>query len=293
MASESRGGTIIRRPQYGKTYGYLHRFTPNIGQWIAGAINARDAFQIDGDSDFLITKQAVLGFDEVGQRLGDTVAFEATPASQGLNTREMFLSTLGSGFRPNQINPPIMLGRSAIFTAALSNRNAAGTLPTVIIAHHGVKLYRNPVVGQRLYRSRISGYRYPAIFADFAGGDGRPPLAAGASDQVTLRIDGDSDFDIRKLIVVSDAPVTVQVITMEDQWFKNPVRSELLGGSRIENAGAQGAVAGEYPWFMPADRLVEAASYISVLLTNTDVVNEVQAMVVFEGDKLYPAGGVR
>lgn len=285
-------GTYIRRPQDAKFFTYLHAFTPNVGQWVAGAVGARDSFQVDGDAEFHVLKQAILAFDANGQRLGDTVAFEVSPVSEGFNFLEMFLSGYGSGPRPGIVPTPLVLPRSAIFTAIANNRNNTATLPTILVAHFGAKVYRNPYLPQRVYRQQ-KPYAYSATYSAFAGTAGSGVIPASGVGIVSLRTDGDSDFDVRKITVVSDAPVTVQVQSDEDKWFLRPLRSELLGGSLIEVGGALGFVSGEYPFIMPVPRLISGAGYINTTLTNTDAVNAVRAQVVFWGTRLYPAGGVR
>lgn len=284
-------GRYIRKPQNAKFFTYLHEFTPGVTTgWVAAAINIANQFNVDGDADFHIIKQAVLAFDELNaQRLDDTIKFEVSPVSEGFNFTETYLSNYGSGRYPGLFNTPLVLPRTSIYTALASNRNAAGLLTTIRFAHFGAKVYRNPYLQQRVYRQQ-KPFAYSASFGGNVSG-ANAVLPAGGTDIFTLRTDGDSDFDVRKITVVSDAPVTLQVQTDEDKWFARPIRSELLGGSLIVNYGTLGYVSGEVPFMMPVPRLISGAGYINVQASNTDLVNPCRLQVVFWGTRLYPAGG--
>lgn len=289
-------GRYVRQPQNTKFFTYQHQFIPGttVG-WGAGALGIRDSFQVDGDADFHILKQAVLAFedDEIAPGtivLGDTLSFEVSPVSESFNFTETFLSQYGTGRLPSQLQTPIVLPRNAVYTAKASSRNNLGVATRILIAHFGAKVYRNPYIGARVYRQQ-KPYTYVANFTAFDGGAGQ--IAAGSTAIFTLRTDGDSDFDVRKMTVVADAPVTIQVRSDDDNWFHRPIRSELLGGSQIEVFGAQGSISGELPFFLPVPRLITAAGYINIQVTNSDVVNAIDCQIGFWGQRLYPAGGVR
>lgn len=286
-------GRYVRRPQNAKFFTYIHQFVPGTTTgWGAGALSIRDSFQIDGDADFHILKQSVLAFVTAtgAPNLGDTLAFEVSPVSESFNFAETFLSNYGTGRLPSQLQTPIVLPRNAIYSAKASSRNNGGLQTTIFIAHFGAKVYRNAYLGQRVYRQQ-KPYTYLANFTAFDGGVGQ--IAAGSTAIFSLRTDGDSDFDVRKLTVVADAPVTIQIRSDDDNWFHRPIRSELLGGSQIEVFGAQGSVSGELPFFMPVPRLITAAGYLNFQVTNSDVVNAIDCQIGVWGQRLYPAGGVR
>lgn len=286
-------GNYTRRPQITKFFTYVHRFVPGttVG-WIAGATNIRDQFQIDGDADFHVMKQAVLAFDAAGVlRFGDTLAFEVSPVSEAFNFAETFIANYGTGRLPNQMGRfPLILPRNAIFTAKASNRNNAALITTILVAHFGAKVYRNPYLGARHYLQQ-KPYTYIANFTPFDGGQGQIP--AGGTAIFPIRTDGASDFDVLKLTVVADAPVELQIRSDDDNWFLRPLRSELLGGSGIETLGAPGfTMSGELPFMMPVPRLINAAGYINVQATNTDAVNPIDCQVGIWGQRCYPGGGV-
>lgn len=291
IATGQPPGRYQRRPQNTKFFTVVHQFIPGTTVGWPG-LGIRDLFQVDGDADFHILKQAVLAFGtETGIiNLGDTVAFEVSPVSESFNFVETFLSNYGTGRLPSQLQTPIVLPRNAVWTAKASQRNNGNLTNTILIAHFGAKVYRNPYIGERVYRQQ-KPYTYMANFTAFDGGAGQ--IAAGSTAIFTLRTDGDSDFDVRKLTVVADAPVTLQVRSDDDNWFSRPIRSELLGGSLIEVFGAQGSISGELPFFLPVPRLVTAAGYLNVAVTNSDVVNPIDCQIGFWGQRLYPAGGIR
>ena len=117
-------------------------------------------------------------------------------------------------------------------------------------------------------------------------------IPAGQVGVFTLRFDGDSDFDVRKITLVSDAPITFQVQSDDDNWFQRPIRSELLGGSQIEVPGGTGIFSGELPFMLPHPRFVTKAAYLNVTVSNLDVVNSNRVQVAFWGTRLFPGGGV-
>jgi hypothetical protein len=293
IATGQPPGIYQRKPQNAKFFTYIHEFVPGTTQsWVAGAVNIANSFNIDGDAKFAVMKQARLAFLEDNTEVDDdTIKFQVSPVSEAFNFTETFLANYGSGRFPNQLATPMVLPRTAIFTALASNRNAAALLSTIFFAHFGAKIYDNPFVGPRVYRQQ-KPYIYPATFATGLE-NSKPSLPSASTDIFTLRTDGDSDFDVRRITVVSDAPVTVQVRTDDDNWFQRAIRGELIGGSFIAGPGAVGTVAGELPFFLPVPRLVSGAGFINVQVTNLDageVANRCQ--VCFWGTRLYPAGGV-
>lgn len=289
-------GRYVRRPQITKFFTYLHQFVPNVTQgWVAGAQAIRDSFQVDGDADFHIMKQAVLAFDANGTLVGrDTLAFEVSPVSEAFNFSETFVASYGSGRLPNQIGRfPLILPRNAIYTCKATQRSIAvgGQPPTILIAHFGAKVYRNPYLSAKTYLQQ-KPYTYVANFTAFDGGVGQ--IAAASTAIASLRTDGASDFDVLKVTVAADAPVTIQVRTDENNWFLRAIRGELLGASQITALGGPTFTwTGELPFMMTVPKLVTAAGYINVQVTNLDTVNPINCQVSFWGQRLYPAGGVR
>lgn len=282
-------GAFDRGADYSKFFTYIHRYEP----LAAGARDVIDQFQIDGDADFWINKQARLNFDELNQeRLGVAVKFEVSPISETYNFVESFLSHYGTGQRPNQYPPnsPIKLPRNAVFSVHASDRNLIATPTTNFIAHHGGKVYASPIVQARRYLQR-EPYLYMANFTDF-GNPTDKTIPAGQVGVFTLRLDGNSDFDVRKLTVLSDAPILLQIQTDDDNWFQRAIRGELLGGSLIETPGLGFASSGEYPFMLPHPRFVTKAAYININVTNLDQVSANRVQIGFWGQRLYPGGGI-
>jgi hypothetical protein len=282
------GGRFVREADTSKFFTYQHQFNP----LALGAIGVIDQFQVDGDADFWINKQAVLAFDAVGTRRGDTVTFQVSPVSEAYNFVETFVSNLGSGRFPNQFPPgsPIILPRNAIFSALASDRNNPNVQTTLLIAHFGGKVYQRAIVPARAYRQR-KPYLYVANFSSF-GNPTDKTIPAGQVGTISLRTDGDSDFDVRKITVVSDAPITLQIQSDDDNWFQRPIRSELLGGSLIEVPGANGTFSGELPFMLPHPRFITKAGYVNFTVTNLDQVNPNTVQIVLWGTRLYPGGGM-
>lgn len=288
-------GQYVRRPQVTKFFTYLHQFIPGTTPgWAVGARGIRDSFNIDGDADFHVMKQAVLAFDDDGTLVGeDTLQFETTPLTESFNSIEQYVSSFGTGRLPNFLGRfPLILARNSIFTAKASQRSTpiAETAPTILIAHFGAKVYRNPYLGAKTYLQQ-KPFTYLASFTDFSE-VGQIPAAS--TRIVTLRTDGASDFDVLKLTVNTDAPVEIQIRTDEDNWFLRPIRSELLGGSQINFLGGPGFTwSGELPFDMTVPKLITAAGYINVTVANLDADNPINCQIAFWGQRLYPAGGVR
>lgn len=282
------GNGFVREADYSKFFTFLHSFNP----LPLGARAVIDSFQIDGDADFWINKQAVLASDNVGTRRGDTVQFQVSPVSESYNFVETFVSNLGSGRFPNQFPPgsPIVLPRNAIFSALASDRNNPQIQTTLLIAHFGGKVYQRPIVTARKYFQR-KPYIYVANFTSF-GNPTDKTIPAGQVGVFTLRLDGDSDFDVRKLTLVSQAPVLIQIQSDDDNWFAKPLRGELIGGSLIEVPGANGTFSGELPFMLPHPRLITKAAYININVTNLDQVNPNAVQLAFWGNRLFPGGGV-
>lgn len=292
IATGQPAGEYVRRPQNAKFFTYLHQFIPGTTTgWTAGAVQIRDQFQIDGDADFHVLKQARLGFNaDLSENLGDTIAFEVSPVSESFNFVETYLSMYGSGRLPNTLQTPMVLPRNAVFTAKASSRlNDGEAAASIYFAHHGAKVYRNPILGFKKYRQQ-KYYTYVANFTPFDGGKGT--IAAGQTDIFTLRLDGDSDFDIRKLTIVSDASILFQVRTDDDNWFSRPMRGELFGQTPVNNVGVNLTSSGELPFFLPVPRFISAAGYINVTVTNLDPANAINCQIGFWGTRLYPAGGI-
>lgn len=293
IATAQAPGRYIRRAQREKFFTYLHAFQPGIKEgWIAGAINIADSFNVDGDADFCVAKQARLAFDTNNQvQLDDSIQFQVSPVSEGFNFVETYLAAYGSGRFPNQLSTPLVLPRSAIFTALASNRSASGLLSTIYFAHHGYKLYRNPFIPQRVYRQQ-KPYTYAASWGGSLSG-AKAAVPAASTDIFALRTDGDSDFDVRRITITSDAAITIQIRTDDDNWFLRALRGELFGASAIQsNVAPDFTTSGELPFFLPVPRLVSGAGYINVQVTNQDAVNANRVQVTFWGTRLYPAGGI-
>ena len=142
-------GRILRHAQRAKFFTYINTFEP----LVAGAVAIRDSFQVDGDADFWIFRQAALAFATAtgAVQRDDTIGFEVSPTSEAYQFQPQFLANYGSGRFPNQESPPIILPRTAIWTAVANSRNLAAVNTTIFVAHHGAKVYREAFIKPRLY----------------------------------------------------------------------------------------------------------------------------------------------
>lgn len=276
----------IRPAQYEKYFVYVHRFEP----LTAAALGVRDNVVTDGDnSEFRIRKQTVLGFVTAtgAITLDDRISFEVTPLGERFQSSPMALSLLGSGRFPFVIPPEhLRLPRAATFTAVADSRNSGAVNTTIFVAHHGAKCYGSPVLPQRRYDRRKAWW---AILDRTAQGEG--VIAANGTVTPTLLLDAESDFEVEKVVIVSDGPMLMQFQNDTDNWFHRPLRSELLGGSFMTGpTAAVPMVSGELPFILPAPRMVTGGGYLAAVLQNLSAV-EIRAQVLLFGHRCYPAGG--
>lgn len=272
-------GGMVRRPDIRGKY-YCH--TASFETLASGAIDSRDSFMVSGEGiGFEILKLAALA-----SNYGAKVNFELTPQGQKLSNVPFFLSHLGTGRLPMVLSPGLFLPRATTLVVSADDRQLVNAAQNVWLAFHGRKVYPEPIYPRREFRGYVP-YRYLGNFTNDNGGAG--PIAANGTLYLNIPTDGGADFEVRSLTIVSDAPITLQIATEGDNWFQEPVRSELFGGSLIEIAVNGGS--GEYPFLLPAPRFVPGAEPITVYVADQGgVSNRVQ--IALNGNKLYPAGGM-
>lgn len=272
---------IRRQAQYGKFFVHTHAFTPFTSA--AAGTTAQTSFTVDGQTvGFALMRIAVLA-----DNLGDKILLTATPNGEQFSFDPHYLTHFGGGQFPLNISPAWLLRKNGILKAVITDTKLVPGNNNVRIAYFGQKVYDRPLIGPRRYHAAKHWF-YPANFT--AQDSGRGALIANETRSYTVRIDSDSDFEIQKLSVASDGPVTVQVQTDADDWFESALRSELLGGSLIEIPVAPIDASGWHPFILPAPRLIIDAGYIKVTVTNqVAAVNRCE--VQFHGTRLYPAGG--
>lgn len=273
-------GPIQRPALTSRYFAYLHAFDP----LAASAVGSRDDFVVSAEADFEIMKIAVLA-----NNYGAKIRLEATPQSESYTSVPIFLSAL-AGRKPLILDPGLRLRRNSVVTAILDDRQTTAASQSIFIAYHGRKVGDHPYLPPRVYHF-AKPYWYVANFTANDGGSGA--LAANGTGAASIRTDGDSDFEVRKILCVSDAEFACQVESQGgDLWFNEFMRSELLSGSLIETPPVNVPYfAGEYPFELPAPRVIQGANYITVHVEERgSAANRIQ--VIFYGVRLYPAGGV-
>mgnify|MGYP001608008002 CR=1 FL=1 len=268
-------GQPIRLPAlYAKFFSYYVEYAP-LG---AGAVGARQTFTVDGKTEGF----ACYGLSILADNLGAKLQVVSTPGGEQFFFDPTYLSTLGGGQWPTEIKPPWLLRRNGIMTTIADDRQLVAAANNIRVAFHGAKLYRQMLVPPRVYHAG-KYYLYPANFT--ADDSGQGALAANATRFYSLRVDADSDFLVTGISVVSDAAVTLQTLSDDDSWYDTPLRSELLGGSLIENPVAP--LASGYRVFkLPTPRFISAAGYIKTIAAN-QVAAVTRVLVQYHGIRLY------
>ena len=251
----------------------------------SGAIGTRVLIPIAGEADFAIVKTAALA-----DNYGAKVQMLITPVNEQLQIAPCFLSSFGSGRLPKVYTPPWYVSRSAVITLIFDDRQLVAGAQNVFVALHGLKVFRTPFLPARSYAAQKQ-YAYIANFTADDGGVGA--LASNGTAWATVRTDGDSDFEVTKLSVLSDGPVKLQIQSDGDYWMNSALRGELLSGSNIEHPEGAGVVggSGEFPFVLPVPRIVTGGGYLSVFATDLSGAGN-RCQVIFHGPRLYPAGGL-
>lgn len=283
-----------RAAQWGKYFCYMHSFDP----LPASSVRQMRTFSIDGNYDFLIQTVALL-IDNGGVLLQTSVS----PTGETFEYAPIYGSNWGSGQHPQLIGRgvPEALARNSVFTLTATDAQTVPADNTVILAYHGCKVARNvdahgqlkPMIAARNYYA-AKPFRYPATFDALTqdnNGNATGPIPAGQTRIFSLLVDNEGDFDVQSINAVSDTPIAIQINSDSENWFLIPLRSDLIGGSLLESMPVSGQFSGEWPFLLPAPRLITAAGYIQVTVTNLDAENATRVQIVFNGTRLYPAGG--
>jgi hypothetical protein len=280
-------GQPVRLPAlHAKFYTYYVEFAPLAG----GALGTRAAITVDGKTEGF----AVYGVSILADNLGAKLFVQTSEAGEALlGLDPMYLSQLGGGQWPTEVRPPWLIRRTGQLIAIADDRQLVAAANTIRVAFHGAKLYRAMLVPPRRYQNSRY-FLYPANFTPNDSGPASDPagvgsLAANATRFYTVRVDPVSDFLVTGISIVSDAAVTLQTLSDDDQWYDTPLRSELLGGSLIENPVAP--LASGYRVFrLPAPRFISGGGYIKSIVANqVAAVNRCE--VQYHGIRLYPKGG--
>lgn len=281
VATMQPGRNVPRKAQYGKFFTYLHQKTP----LLAGATADRSTvFTVDGNYvAFAVQKITCLA-----DSLQAKVLWVVTPNGEQFMGDPFFLSHLGGGQFPQIIHPAWLLRKNNVVTAVFDDRQLVQANNNIRIAYFGQKVQADPIVGAMRYNA-AKQFIYPANFT--ANDSGQGALLPNQQKTYTAKIDADSDFEIQKITVVSDAPVLIQIQVDADNLFDTDIRSELLGGSLIDPIVPPLDPSGWHPFILPAPRWLMGAAYYKVSVTNTvNAANRCE--IQLHGVRLYPNGGI-
>jgi hypothetical protein len=295
LPTTSQPGPFRLPATHEKYFAYLHRFAvgAHAGPLLAGEIGRRDSITIDGDADFRLKRIAL--FEEaldgeganVGPAMDDTITFELTPLSEAVTFPPVFLSGLGNGQLPTPVRPPYLLKRNAIWTAIVNSRSTITyTTNTILVAHHGAKCYPQVIRPEKVY-ARARMFAYTMSFAAFDAFQNGGTIPAGQTVIGSVRMDGDSDFVVQRIVALSDTPIQMHIQTDNDQWSNVPMRFDLIGGTAIQAPGLGTNLSGWYPFELPAERFIGPAQTITAIVANIDPAAATRCQLQFWGTRFY------
>jgi hypothetical protein len=281
MGIVTRDGYIVG-PVRESFYGILHHYLP----LSSGAVDTSDSVGIDGQADVHIERQAVLA-----DNLQATAQFQVAPGQLWEDT-EQFLSMYGTGQFPRVLPSPMVLPGGATFTMRAWDRQSTSAANTIRFLSIGKKVYARPFLTRRRY-AVVRPFTLTANFTSTGVQQSTPLTSSGDTSQASVNVSSEWDFEIRKLVIVSDGPFTLQAQVSGKAlgWFNKACHSWLLGGTYIQGAVIQ---AGAWPFVLPAPEHVTAGGAIQVsiadLSQSATYPNRVK--IGFLGNRLYPPGGL-
>lgn len=274
--NSSGPGTYVRKARYREFFGLVHQLLP----LSSGLTQINDDINVDGQSDFLSWgRAATFGSGEA------KVRFERVPGKYDASS-PYFIAGLGSGRFPLYYPQPLLIARGSTYRMWADDRQIVAGDNNLRVLHIGQKVFDTPFESAKMY-----SYAEPdRLLADFTAQQtvGALPAVLNSSLQFPVFVSSEFDFDIAKVIVLSDGPITIDIETTGKalRWFNRAVHSNLLGGSDFNSP----ELAGQWPFRLPSPVLVPAGGVILVTVVNlTALSNRVQIM--FDGTKMMPARG--
>ncbi len=290
-------GAVIELPaRYRAFYGVTHQFATGEAApaLTAGQQNQPDSVLIDSTFDFYALARAAIwapaatgGQGKIQFKVDRELQFAA--GGGGNDSVGSYLATIGTGRFPQYLAAPLLVRGKSSFVAVVGDFQTVPAALTVRVLHYGYIVRKEPITQRTWYHSRVP-WRYMADFT--AEGPLLASIPAGGQRSLPVPIDPDGDFEVRKLIIVSDGEAKIQIRNADTRadWFHRPVHVWLLGGTTI-NADPP---AGAWPFLLPDEtpEFVKARGALTVTVQDiSQLANRVQ--VIFEGDKLKPATGLR
>lgn len=301
-----RDGGNLRRPsgaaielpaRFKAFFGVTHQFAAGEAApaLTAGQTNAPDSVIIDSTYDFRAIFRAAWWSPapaaaqcKVQFKVDRDFVFGSQQGASDLPGR--FVSTLGVG----QFPMPLPRGGQLIrggsnFVAIAGDFQVVPAAASLRFLHYGYTEYARPVWDRTFYADC-----YPfSYMADFtAQGPLGAPVGANRTVSLPVPIDNDGDFEIRKVVIVSDGDFKLQVKNVDTriEWFNKPVFAQLLAGTDI----LAPIPAGAWPFRLPDEcpDYVKARGSLYVTVQDVSGFNN-RIQVIFDGSKLRPAGGLR
>lgn len=229
--------------------------------------------KLDLDADWELTKRSHVALDprilltfkdDITGRNYQNVPMDLRMISGGPVSDITIGSTIQvSGLLPYILPLPVVFRRSGNITAAFSDYS--GALNSIRLALHGSKIREGKAPWQKPWRRRLY-FDYVATTI----------LAASDTSSITIPINQDSDFIVKKITGLSEHPyvVTVQDGATDKQWMDKPVHSQNFVGNA------------HFPNILPSPRFIYRGSVIYLTIQNL-VAKANTIRIVFSGEKLF------
>lgn len=281
MGQVTKDGYIVG-PVRESFFGVVHQLLP----MSSGAIQSQDSVGIDGQANVQVERQAV-----VADSLEATIQFIVAPG-QLLEDTEQYLSMYGTGLFPRVLASPLVVPRGSTFVMQANDRQTVAADCNIRFLSIGKKVYDQPYMNRRKY-TLVRPYTLTANFVSSGVQQLNQISAAGGQSQGSVNVSSEWDFEIRKIVIVSDGPVTVQAMTSGKAlgWFNVPCHSDLLGGTRITGSVIP---AGAWPFVLTCPEYVPATGSIQINIADLSAAVQYpnRVKVGFVGNRLYPPGGL-
>ena len=277
-------GTIITPARRKHFFGYTHQFAAGAqtGAITAGQLGASDTIQITRDADFL-------RYGSVGiitpAGAGQVKLVYQVNSGRRLSSKPLYIAgTLDQQF-PHWLTQAERLRGGDNFIAFVDDRQAVTVAATLRVLHIGVKEFPALLEPARAYHSQ-EPFSYVADYT----AEGLGAIAASKTVPTAVTIDADADFEIWKIMIVSDSQdATLDIISSYKAigWFNTPAYLTNLGATGFNSSPSTGG----WPFRLPLPVYLPFGSALQVIATDLSAASN-RMQVIFEGRKLMPPGGL-
>ncbi len=282
----------IRLPALRKAfYGVTHQWAAGetTGAIASGKTGVPDMVLIDSSFDFAVIGRtaiwspATADQGKIQFKVNRSILFRG---GQGGSTNDagVYIGTIGAGRYPQTLRTPLLIEGGSTFYGIAGDFQTVAAAITLRTLHYGFIIQPDPIQSERFYDEEEYG-RYTADFT--VEGPNGASIGANKTQGLPVLVDPDADFEITKVVIVSDGEAKLQFknVSRRTEWFNKAVHVWLLGGT-IYGADPP---AGAFPFRLPEStpELIDAGTtgYVTVQdLSNA--ANRVQ--VHFEGRRLKP-----